>query len=575
MPADEQIDEALRCHGVRLGAEPSAGLDDEDDEAGAPVPVPQYPVDALSVGPLGDLLAGGRDAGIPVPLVGAYGLGIAAACVMPAALQVDPERTTWVERPALWIAAVAPPGGGKSPALGYARGPLDVIEDQAYDRWKAERDAWEQQPAKTRDEAPTRDRWTIEDITPEMLLRALDVNGGCLAVVADELRSHLASMGRYRPGGKADSDHALWLKIWDGRPATYDRVTGSVSIRIARPVVPIVGGLQPAYVSMLGIDEDGSRGRWLPHYSPDASIRANPPRDATEWNTWVEQATARRADRTWVLDDAAATAWSDARDRWDALARATDSGPAVAGAAGKAPRQALRVAVVLAELAAPGRVGTLPLGAMTGAVALVDYTLDVWAVLGGSTRTLTMSRRDEALYGTADDLAGWIEGRGGRVTYRDIGRARPCGIRTKDQRDAVMSVYRQLYPRTVREEKPENGGKAATVVYGPRDPRIASSPPGGVDMSTLSTPPETDTRTAAEPEESEQVTGPGRPADSGPAVSTPPTVDTAMSTPDAAGAGTRLVRDGWANCAGCGHRVIRPDLGEPLCPGCRNGQAAA
>jgi hypothetical protein len=467
-----------------VSAAPVVGLGQGDEDTRSAAVVPDYPAGALAVGPLGELLAVGTAAGLPAALVGAAGLGVAAACVMPAVLRVDRERKSWEERPALWVPAVAPPGGGKSPAVALARAPLDALEDAAYDRWPEELAAWESASVAERGPRPVRDRWTVDDITMEQTMCTLAELGGRAAVVVDELRTHLAGMGRYRSGRGDGGDRARWLAMWDGRPQGYERKTGDVRfLRIRRPVVPILGGLQPEFVGMLGEDVDGSRARWLPHIS-SATVRADPPDDTPRWRAWIEQTAPNRSERLWWLDGAGRARWEDARDRWRELGRAPDTGPAVAGAAGKADRQTLRVALVLAELAAPAAGGPVPTEAIAGAVTLIDYVLGVWAVLGGSAETLATSRREETLIRAADKLAAWIETRGGRVTRRDILRARAASIRTAAQLDQVLAEYRELYPGAVRDENPPSGGTPTTAIYAPRDPRVSlpmRSNPAGVD----------------------------------------------------------------------------------------------
>ncbi|KPM56908.1 hypothetical protein ACG83_03470 [Frankia sp. R43] len=454
-----------------------------ESETPAPVvPVPIYPRAAMAVGALGDLLDRATSTGLPDAMVGGAGLGVGATCVMHARLLPNPDYPSWVERPGLWVPLIAPRSGGKSPALRIARTPLDDVEEAAYQMWRREIEDWEAAPKKARPARPARPRWTVDDVTIEMFMRVMDTTGGRCAAAVDELRTHLAGMGRYRTGGDG-GDRARWLSIWDGAAVSYDRVGSDISIRVSAPVAPIVGGIQPQYVALLGDDEDGARARWLPHYSP-GTVTATPTPPAAGWEAWVQKAARLSQAREWHLDTGTDRAWRAAVARWADIERRTDTSAAVAGAASKADRQALRVALVLAELVTPGGEGPIPPEAMTGAVALVDYTISVWEVLGGTAETLATSRREETLINVADRLAGWIAERGGRVTRRDIGRAKPCGIRKAAQLDEVLAEYRALFPCTVREETPEGGGTRTTVVYAPRDPRVSlsiSPDPDGVD----------------------------------------------------------------------------------------------
>lgn len=444
------------------------------------VPIPVYPRVAVSVGALGDLLDHVTSTGLPDSLVGGAGLGVAAIVIMPARILPNPNYPSWVERSGLWVPLVAPRSGGKSPALRIARAALDAIEQVAYEMWQREIEDWEAAPKRERPPRPVRQRWTVDDVTIEMFMRVMDRTGGRCGAVVDELRTHLAGMGRYRTGGDG-GDRARWLSIWDGTAVSYDRVGSDISIRVSAPVAPIIGGIQPQYTALLGDDEDGARARWLPHYSP-GTVTATPPPPAAEWEAWVAKAAHLSQPREWHLDTATYRTWRAAVARWGEVERRTDVAAAVAGAASKADRQALRVALVLAELISPGSGGPIPPEAMTGAVALVDYAIDVWGVLGGTTETLTTSRREQTLITAADRLAGWIAERGGRVTRRDIGRAKPCGIRKAAQIDEVLAEYDELFPCTVRKEPAPGGGPETTVVYAPRDPRVGPSGPPDSDV---------------------------------------------------------------------------------------------
>ncbi|MEX5711980.1 DUF3987 domain-containing protein [Parafrankia sp. FMc6] len=464
-PSDDEIRDAMN----RADAEAA-----EEQAASAP-PMPVYPRKAMSVGALGDLLDKATSTGLPDALVGGAGLGVGATCVMSARLLPNPEYPSWVERSGVWVPLVAPRSGGKSPALRIARAPLDDVEEAAYEMWRREIEDWESAPKKERPPRPARQRWTVDDVTLEMFMRVMDTTGGRCAAAVDELRTHLAGMGRYRSGGDG-GDRARWLSIWDGAAVSYDRVGSDVSIRVSAPTAPIVGGIQPQYVNLLGDDEDGARARWLPHYSP-GTVTATPTPPATEWDAWVRKTSVLSQPRDWHLDTATYRTWRGAVARWKDTERRTDVSAAVAGAASKADRQALRVALVLSELDAPGGGGPIPPEAMTGAVALVDYAIGVWEVLGGTTEMFATSRREETLISVADRLAGWVAERGGRVTRRDIGRAKPCGIRKAAQLDEVLDEYRALFPRTVRKEPAPGGGPETMVVYAPRDPRVSLSAP--------------------------------------------------------------------------------------------------
>lgn len=464
----------LSTHDLTTGPDGSRLDEVEPEVVDPPIPLPDYPAGLLP-GPLRELVTAGTKAGLPAELVAGAGLGVAATLNMPAEISVYKDRDTWQEPSTLWIPLVAPTGGGKTPAILLARSRLDELERDAHDTHGLELEAWRLRKEEGDEEAgspPTLRRLTVDDVTQEAFFVALAANAGRLAVLVDELRTHLHSMGRYRQSGGRAQDEARWLGLWAGRVVQYERKTGGQYLRVDRPVAPILGGLQPSYLLDLGDNESGSRARWLLHYSPAAFLDTDAAVKATAWTDYVDLAYTVSTGWLWWLDEATRKVWTNAQRGWRSLARRGDTPPAVVSSAAKAAAQSLRVAVNCAELLDVGRGGPIPPEAMVAAIAVVDYSLGVWAALGGAAETLSTSRREEVYSAAVDRFAAWIETKGGRVTRRDVLLAKPCGIRTAEKLDAVLVEYRKTYPGTVRDETPPGGGTTTQAIYAPRDPRV-------------------------------------------------------------------------------------------------------
>jgi hypothetical protein len=245
-------------------------LPDDDFDPTAPhlAAVPEYPVGSLT-GPLADLVDAGTGAGLPAALVAGAGLAALAAVCGNAELRF----WTLEVRPALWVPLVAPPGGGKTPAVYLARKPvreLDIIEHQQTREQIAE---WAATPKKERGERPPDTTRLIQDVTIEMVARWLDHGDGTGGLDIDELADFLRSMTRYRQGGGTDAGR--WLALWSAEPWRYQRVgaASEIDLYVPRPVLSICGGIQPELLHLLGREGDGMRPRWLPHLSLSHRIK--------------------------------------------------------------------------------------------------------------------------------------------------------------------------------------------------------------------------------------------------------------------------------------------------------------
>lgn len=478
-------------------AEDYAPHPDDEAEAGPHLgAVPDYPVDAIP-GPLGDLIREAARAGLPTALVAGAGLTVAATVAMPASVEVG--GNTWVEPATIWVPLVSPPGGGKSPSMKLATRVLDHLEAEAHRRYRDELKDWRAQPKEDREDPPIDPTISIDDATLEALARQLDTADGTSAVFSDELKGWLLGIGQYKKGGGGDLPR--YLSLWDGARWRYKRVGqggGGIDILVERPVVPICGGLQPAFTELLGPEEDGMRSRWLPHLSLTTDIEPTSADIPTAWEEMVTYLYGHRVPRTWTMTHGgpAYQTWQAARRRWRAEARGDTVTPSVQGALGKADRNAARVALVLAETLHPGQAGEIPVEAVEAAVTIVDYTIDCWRALPERSE-LQLDRKQEKLAPAVEKLAAWLEARRPdetgvkRVLLRDAQRAKAGGARDAATFRALVYQYEQTYPGTVREELTPRG-RAALYLYPPQrtvgKPRVV--PTGDQFVTSLDQQPQ-------------------------------------------------------------------------------------
>ena len=185
----------------------------------------------------------------------------------------------FVEFPHLWVAVVAPPGTGKTPAQATARRAIDELQDDArgrYERDLAEAELAEWHAAKRSDRGrkpeirakPRMEAVFTTDATTEAIAAALQVSPG-FTFIRDELVGWVKSYDAYRSG--RGGDRQTWLSMWSAQPIKVDR-KGADPIYVTKPVVSVVGGVQPAMLAQLA-EEAGRQGEFLERilYSyPDA-----------------------------------------------------------------------------------------------------------------------------------------------------------------------------------------------------------------------------------------------------------------------------------------------------------------
>lgn len=268
---------------------------------------------------------------------------------------------------AVWLAVIGRPGSGKTPALDYARHPVDVLQAEASDRFRVELREWEHRVNvhkvdKSPGAPPERPReqgYYAVDATWEALAPMLEASPG-LTLVRDELVGWVRSHDAYRKGG----DRQNWLSLWAGAPLKVNRRT-SAPIFVPHPSVSVVGGIQPDLLPELAAEghrADGFLDRFLPIYP------------ASHYPAWTEATTApdtlaavvaifrrlrpirlpgEQGGRTFICDldpDARAAFAVWYRDNQAIVAEATGL---AAGCYAKYPNQLARLTLVLHALHYP------------------------------------------------------------------------------------------------------------------------------------------------------------------------------------------------------------------------------
>ena len=276
------------------------------------VPVPEsssvlpFPVDVFPAPVRRFALQVAESLGCPIDLVAVPMLAVSATAIGASrALEVKPG---WLEAARFYIAFVAPPGSGKTPAESAACGPAYEMQARFRQEYRQAREEYEEAEelrrqrgrrrapdgsgttspvqaspngldtdtmteapalAVTQDEnsnatasarqpKPVLQRVTVSDATTESLAPILAENPRGIVMIKDELSGWVAAMNQYK-GGKG-ADRQFFLSCWSGEPAIVDRKTQGEPIFVSHPFLNVMGGIQPDMLSTLTQDNNRADG---------------------------------------------------------------------------------------------------------------------------------------------------------------------------------------------------------------------------------------------------------------------------------------------------------------------------
>lgn len=170
------------------------------------------------------------------------------------------------QKPALWIAIVAPSGIGKTPALKLATTPLTKKSMELRQGCPIPLSVIYGEKGKKGE--PLQEKTiVIGDFTPEALVIKHKLRPRGLCVIVNELSGFFQQFGRYNKKG---GDTQIYMNMWDGHHTHHDRVKASLSIE--SPFLPILGTIQPSEIRQIfndGRDINGFAHRLLFVYLPD------------------------------------------------------------------------------------------------------------------------------------------------------------------------------------------------------------------------------------------------------------------------------------------------------------------
>jgi len=161
-------------------------------------------------------------------------------------------KNGYTECCSVWIAVVGDAGVGKTPAVKDAIRPLVDINKKSvrdYSKAKAEFDeycALSEQEKKNVAEVrkPSRHQFLVNDVTIEALIELHEENPNAVGVFKDELAGWIKEMNKYRAG----ADLEFWLSTFSNSFTSTNRKTVKDNY-IDSPIIPVLGGIQPAVLS--------------------------------------------------------------------------------------------------------------------------------------------------------------------------------------------------------------------------------------------------------------------------------------------------------------------------------------
>jgi len=156
----------------------------------------------------------------------------------------------------LFAAVVGLASSGKSPALEMVAEPLELAQRHYFAEYQDAMQAW--QASGSDGSAPTPRQVLADEVTAEALLLLLQDNPRGVLMVRDEMAALVSGLNQYKDG--KGNDRQLYLKLWPQATVKVHRVRmGSIPLRVYRPFVGIVGGIQPSVIAQMRAEQESGK----------------------------------------------------------------------------------------------------------------------------------------------------------------------------------------------------------------------------------------------------------------------------------------------------------------------------
>lgn len=164
----------------------------------------------------------------------------------------------WIECCSVWIAVVGKAGVGKTPAINSVIKPLVEVNSREIREYRKMKEKYEEYAKLSKEDKansvevrkPNRGQFIVNDVTIEALVELHEENPNAVGVFKDELAGWIKDMNKYRAGG----DLEFHLSAFSNSPAYTTRKTVKDNY-IHSPIIPVLGGIQPAVLNQVFTDE--------------------------------------------------------------------------------------------------------------------------------------------------------------------------------------------------------------------------------------------------------------------------------------------------------------------------------
>lgn len=355
--------------------------------------------------------------GFPIDFIGAAMLSVASTAIGNTyAIRVN---ESWTDTAVLFMAIVGSPGTAKTPVIDLIASPLKELDNESYHTYRKGMKEYKQQPDTMI--RPMLTKFIVSDATPEALAALQEGNKRGLLMLHDELAGLFKNFNRYHGGSEQEN----WLSIWSGQPVTIDRKT-SESIRIARPFISVLGGIQPGVLNRMAAN-DGEYNGWMDRYLFAFPKSAKKQvwkkntvyvKDAfTQWCNIINRLTSMELLKdnfdcpTPQVIDFTPAAW-DLLHQWQIgnTDRINDEDEVMAGVLIKMEQYAVRFSLLLQLMAygtGEGHLSEVDVPAVEGAIKLVTYftrTAErVRSIIGNVDPVAELSQDKKQLYNELPD----------------------------------------------------------------------------------------------------------------------------------------------------------------------------
>ena len=172
-------------------------------------------------------------------------------------------KNGWNETATLWLSLVGRAGLGKTPSISNIINPLMKANNNEVKKYIKQNDKYQYYHSLSPDEKklteeikkPIKNQFIVNDITLEALVDLHEESDNAVGVFKDELAGWFKDMNKYRAG----SDLEFWLSSWSGKSVSLNRKT-SKSAFVEKPLIPVLGGIQPSIFSIFYTEENKDNG---------------------------------------------------------------------------------------------------------------------------------------------------------------------------------------------------------------------------------------------------------------------------------------------------------------------------